>query len=159
VEHGGAFCEHGAFEEPRAMRRQVRRPEEAVGALSPSAGHYVGPAGQCGMERALDLIANKWTAPIIALLHADPGPVRFRELQRRLGKVTQKELTKHLRQLERSGLVARTIHPEVPPRVEYALTALGRTLVPPLQGLAMWAERYGPELDAAERTSPLPEQR
>ncbi|HVE83661.1 MAG TPA: helix-turn-helix domain-containing protein [Myxococcales bacterium] len=134
------------------MRRQVRGPENAVGPLpraAPAAG-YVGPAGQCGMERALDLVASKWTAPIIHLLHSDQGPVRFRELQRRLGKVTQKELTRHLRQLERCGLVARTIHPEVPPRVEYTLTDLGRTLVPPLQALAVWAEKYGPELDAHE---------
>jgi len=131
-----------------------------VGALEASPGSYVGPAGQCGMERALDLIANKWTAPIIHFLNAAaPAPVRFRELQRRLGKVTQKELTKHLRQLERCGLVGRTVHPEVPPRVEYSLTDLGRTLVPPLQALAVWAERHGPELDAAERISALPVQR
>ena len=62
----------------------------------------------------------------------------FAELRRRIG-ITQKELTRHLRRLEAATIVTRTVHAEVPPRVEYALTDLGRTLVPPLVGLACWA--------------------
>src|SRR5208283_1563267 len=101
----------------------------------------------CPTERALDVIACKWTVRIIYLLAE--GPVlRFSELRRALGAVTHKELTKQLRRLEQHGLVAREVFAEVPPRVEYRLTALGRTLVGPLQGLSRWAVEHGAALEA-----------
>src|SRR5690349_17293345 len=82
----------------------------------------------CAMAQVLDLVANKWTVPIIYVLsHAD-APVRFADLRRRMGSITQKELTRHLRRLEAATIVTRTVHAEVPPRVEYALTDRGRTL-------------------------------
>jgi len=102
------------------------------------------------MMRALDLISGKWTVPIVHCLR-QTGRMRFRGLQRRLGAVTQKELTRKLRELERAGLVKRYVHAEVPPRVEYELTPLGTTLVNPLAMLACWGHTHGEELDENRR--------
>ncbi|CAN7484888.1 helix-turn-helix transcriptional regulator [Phyllobacterium sp. LjRoot231] len=95
------------------------------------------------IRETLDLIAAKWTVPIFFALQSASGPVRYAELQRRLGDITPKELAKHLRNFETAGLVERTVHPTVPPRVEYALTELGESLLPSLQTLADWAIRFG----------------
>jgi DNA-binding HxlR family transcriptional regulator len=95
----------------------------------------------------MELVAHKWTIHILFALHEAAGPARFRALQRRVAPITQKELTKRLRDLERSGLVARRVFAEVPPRVEYRLTELGSTLIPALTGLHEWAARYGPAVD------------
>jgi DNA-binding HxlR family transcriptional regulator len=95
----------------------------------------------------MELVAHKWTIHIVFALHEAGGPARFRELQRRVAPITQKELTKRLRALEQSGLVSRRIYAEVPPRVEYRLTELGLTLIPALTGLHEWAERYGAAVD------------
>lgn len=95
----------------------------------------------------MELVAHKWTIDILFTLHGAAGAVRFRELQRRVAPITQKELTKRLRNLERSGLVSRRVYAEVPPRVEYRLTELGSTLIPALTGLHDWAERYGAAVD------------
>lgn len=96
----------------------------------------------CPAEQALDLVSSKWTARIVFRLH-EAGVLRFRELQRAIGVITQKELTKQLRRLERFGLVEREVFAEVPPRVEYRLTKLGATLVEPLAALSSWSERHG----------------
>ncbi len=96
-------------------------------------------AHHCPTAVVLDLIGHKWTVAIFHRLDAAPGPVRFRQLQRLVGAITQKELTKRLRELERSGLVARAVFAEVPPRVEYQLTDLGRSLRPAMAGLQDWA--------------------
>lgn len=88
----------------------------------------------------LDLIAHKWAVQIIYYLHKN-GVVRFRQLHRLVAPITQKELTKRLRELEHAGLISRTVFAEVPPRVEYQLTELGLTLVQPLAALAQWAEQ------------------
>jgi DNA-binding HxlR family transcriptional regulator len=101
----------------------------------------------CPAGRAMELVAHKWTIHILFALHEAGGPARFRELQRRVAPITQKELTKRLRDLERSGLVGRRVYAEVPPRVEYRLTELGSTLIPALTGLHEWAERYGAAVD------------
>jgi DNA-binding HxlR family transcriptional regulator len=102
---------------------------------------------RCGAQQALDLIANKWTALVIRVLAR--GTRRFGELQREIGGVSQKMLTQTLRKLERDGIVARTVHPVVPPKVEYALTPLGATLIEPLGALCRWAERHLDALLAA----------
>jgi len=131
------------------MRKRVNRAADVVPLREGlRRGAYVGPDGQCAMERVLDVIANKWAVPILFVLTRSEVPVRFRALQRALGKPSQKELTRHLRELERFGLIARTVYPEVPPRVEYVLTALGRSLQPALQGLAVWGEEHAREMDA-----------
>jgi DNA-binding HxlR family transcriptional regulator len=105
----------------------------------------------CPATRVFDLIAHKWTVTIIHHLHTANGPIRFRQLQRLVDPITQKELTKRLRELERSGLVQRTIFAEVPPRVEYRLTDLGATLIPALAGLHQWAESYADVVDENQR--------
>ena len=96
---------------------------------------------ECPASRAIDLVAHKWTIHILFALHEAGGPVRFRKLQRAVEPITQKELTKRLRELERAGMVDRRVYAEVPPRVEYRLTELGSSLMPALVGLHEWAER------------------
>jgi DNA-binding HxlR family transcriptional regulator len=94
----------------------------------------------CPTRHALDRIADKYTVLIIVFLEGKPR--RFNELQRIITGVSQKMLTQTLRSLERDGLVTRTVYPEVPPRVEYALTPLGTTLIQPLASLRDWAESH-----------------
>ena len=105
----------------------------------------------CPTTRAIDLVAHKWTMHILFTLRQAGQPVRFRRLQQMTGPITQKELTKRLRELERSGLVHRQVYAEVPPRVEYRLTELGGTLMPALEAFSAWAEKYGPALEKARR--------
>jgi DNA-binding HxlR family transcriptional regulator len=101
---------------------------------------------QCPSRIVLDRIADKWTALIIQVL-AD-GTQRYAALQREIDGISQKMLTQTLRSLERDGLVLRKVHPVVPPKVEYSLTRLGRTLIEPLHTLCRWSERHLPELQA-----------
>jgi DNA-binding HxlR family transcriptional regulator len=101
----------------------------------------------CPAAHAMELVAHKWTIHLLFALHEAGGPVRFRHLQRAVASITQKELTKRLRDLERSGLVHRKVYAEVPPRVEYQLTELGLTLMPALDALHDWAKQYGPAVD------------
>jgi DNA-binding HxlR family transcriptional regulator len=105
----------------------------------------------CPATRVFDLVAHKWTVTIIHHLHMAQGPIRFRQLQRLVDPITQKELTKRLRELERSGLVERTVFAEVPPRVEYRLTDLGATLIPVLEPLHLWAQTHADVVDANRR--------
>lgn len=92
----------------------------------------------CPTRHVLELIADKWAALIVGML--EDGPLRFAALRRRIDGISQKMLTQNLRNLERDGLVQRTIYAEVPPRVEYALTPLGQTLCGPLAALRAWSE-------------------
>ena len=101
----------------------------------------------CPSRLVLDRIGDKWTVLVIGAL-AD-GRLRFTALRRELGGVTAKVLTQTLRVLERDGLVTRTVHPEVPPRVEYALTPLGRSLLEPVAALQDWAEGHVGQILAA----------
>ena len=101
---------------------------------------------QCPSRLVLDRIADKWTALVIQVLAR--GTLRYAELRREIGGISQKMLTQTLRSLERDGLVQRTVHPVVPPKVEYALTRLGRTLIEPLHGLCRWSEKHLAELQA-----------
>ena len=105
----------------------------------------------CPATRAIDLVAHKWTMHILFTLRQAGQPVRFRRLQQMIEPITQKELTKRLRELERSGLVHRRVYAEVPPRVEYRLTELGGTLMPALEAFAAWAEQYGPVVEKHRR--------
>ena len=91
-------------------------------------------------ETTLMLISDKWK--VLILRDLMPGTKRFSELKRSVGHVTQKVLTAQLRQMEERGLVARTVYPEVPPRVEYSLTELGRSLKPVLDAMWDWGENY-----------------
>jgi DNA-binding HxlR family transcriptional regulator len=94
----------------------------------------------CPVEATLDLIDGKWKGVILYHLLSDK--VRFNELRRRLSRITQRMLTRQLRELEAAGLIHREIFPEVPPRVEYSLTALGRSLEPVIHNLWSWGDRY-----------------
>lgn len=94
----------------------------------------------CPVETTLTLIGDKWKVLILRDLLT--GAKRFGELRRSVGGVSQKVLTAQLRAMEKSGLVTRTVYAEVPPRVEYALTALGQSLRPILDAMSSWGERY-----------------
>ena len=102
----------------------------------------------CPVETTLTLISSKWKVLILRDLLA--GTTRFGELRRSVGNVSQKVLTAQLREMEDSGLVTRTIYPEVPPRVEYALTELGQSLRPILDAMWNWGEAYQADVRARE---------
>ena len=89
---------------------------------------------------ALTLISDKWK--VLILRDLMPGTRRFGELKKSLGTVSQKVLTAQLREMEGSGLLTRTVYPEVPPRVEYTLTELGYSLKPVLDAMQSWGEAY-----------------
>jgi DNA-binding HxlR family transcriptional regulator len=105
----------------------------------------------CPIRMVLDRIADKWTVMMMSLL-SDGAPHRFSELRRNLEGISQKMLTQTLRDLERDGLVVRTIFAEVPPRVEYALTPLGLTLCGPIAQLGEWAIAHVDEIRRAQAT-------
>jgi DNA-binding HxlR family transcriptional regulator len=96
------------------------------------------PVRACPISAVVDLVFSRWTTPILWALN-EYGVQRFVELERRLGTITSKVLTQRLRQLERDGLVRRQYHPEVPPRVEYEITDLGRSLAPVFAALGEWS--------------------
>jgi DNA-binding HxlR family transcriptional regulator len=102
----------------------------------------------CPTRAALDRIADKWTVLILGLLEG--GPRRFSALQRGINGISQKMLTQTLRELERDGLISRTVYPEVPPHVEYDLTPLGHTLSEPIAAVRRWAEEHIGEVMAAQ---------
>ena len=94
----------------------------------------------CEIRDLLDRLADKWSLLVVELL--GEGTRRFTELRREIDGVSQRMLTLTLRNLERDGLVIRTVYPEIPPRVEYQLTELGRTLTNPLDELWNWAAQH-----------------
>lgn len=94
----------------------------------------------CPVETTLMLIGDKWK--VLILRDLMPGTKRFGELKKSIGTVTQKVLTAQLRQMEASGLLTRTVYAEVPPRVEYTLTDLGRSLRPVLDAMEAWGKAY-----------------
>ena len=102
----------------------------------------------CPVETTLTLIGNKWQVLILRDLNLN-GTMRFKELQRSIGKISQKVLTSNLRAMEESGIVHREVFAEVPPRVEYSLTELGETLQPVLDAMWAWGESYKERLRKA----------
>jgi DNA-binding HxlR family transcriptional regulator len=103
-------------------------------------------AEPCPMVDFVNLISGKWAIPILYRLIVIDKPVRFSDLQRAVAPITQKELTRQLRLFEQRGLVCRTIYAEVPPRVEYEVTELGKTLRATLDSLAGWMRVHGSRL-------------
>jgi DNA-binding HxlR family transcriptional regulator len=97
------------------------------------------PADCRAVSDVLARVGDKWSVLIVTRLGG--GPLRFNELRRSIGGISQRMLTLTLRGLERDGLITRTVLPTVPPRVEYALTPLGRDLLQPVSGLSDWALR------------------
>lgn len=113
-----------------------------------SPGHTVHPSERClAVREVLNRVGDKWSVFIVGLL--GDGPRRFSELRRAVEGISQRMLTLTLRGLERDGLVTRTVYATIPPRVEYALTPLGHTLLEPVQALARWAEEHRAEIQGA----------
>jgi DNA-binding HxlR family transcriptional regulator len=101
------------------------------------------------IRAVLDRIGDKWTLLIVATLHE--RRMRFTELQRHIPGISQRMLSLTLRHLERNGLVTRTAHAEVPPRVEYELTQTGQTLIAPAVTLAEWAVEHNPDIEQSQK--------
>jgi DNA-binding HxlR family transcriptional regulator len=116
----------------------MQAPETADGLDSPNG---------CRVREVLDRVGDKWSLYVIEMLGG--GTRRFSDLRRMIDGISQRMLTVTLRGLERDGLVTRTVHPTVPPRVEYALTPMGRTLLATTCTLLHWANDHLPEIDAA----------
>ncbi|HEV2629382.1 MAG TPA: helix-turn-helix domain-containing protein [Pseudolabrys sp.] len=104
--------------------------------------------GDCrAISAVLSRVGDKWTVLVVSALGG--GPKRFNELRKALGSISQRMLTLTLRALERDGLVTRTVFPTVPPRVDYELTRLGRSLLEPVNGLSAWARANRTAMEAA----------
>lgn len=124
------------------------------------------PSDDCpAVHEVVDRVGSKWSVFVVALL--GDGAKRFTTLKRAIKGISQRMLTITLRTLERDGVVTRTIHPTIPPRVDYDLTSLGKTLVGPVLALATWAGEHRAEISeargrydgshgAAVATGPLP---
>jgi len=117
-----------------------------VPALAPGAHE----SSDCrGVASILARVGDKWSVFVIMMLGG--GPLRFNELKRMVGGISQRMLTLTLRGLERDGLVTRTVYPTIPPRVDYELTDLGRGLWTPVEALGKWAFDHQPEIEGARR--------
>ncbi|MCS3433837.1 DNA-binding HxlR family transcriptional regulator [Klebsiella sp. BIGb0407] len=110
----------------------------------------------CPMVNFVNLVAGKWAIPIIYRLIVIDEPVRFSVLQRAVHPITQKELTRQLRQFEMRGLVTRQVFAEVPPKVEYQITELGKSLRPTLDSLAGWMNAHIHEISSQASSSVKP---
>ncbi|HEY6256930.1 MAG TPA: helix-turn-helix domain-containing protein [Xanthobacteraceae bacterium] len=108
------------------------------------------PAKQALLQEILGRIADKWTLLVIEALDGE-AELRFSQLQKRVGTVSQKMLTKTLRQLERDGLVTRRVHASVPPRVDYRLTPLGESLGESVCGVWIWVGKHMRHIERARR--------
>ena len=134
----------------------VREPSGPVGdpsgaACDSSATDDAGAARApmtCRAREVLQRVGDKWSVLVIDLL--GQGTMRFTELHRAIDGITARMLTVTLRGLERDGIVTRTIHPVIPPRVEYALTPMGLTLLDAIGALVSWADSHLPEISAAQ---------
>ena len=104
-----------------------------------------------GAELALELVSEKWFVLVMAELRH--GTRRYTELRRAIPGVSQRMLTRTLRNMERDGLVRREVFPVVPPKTEYSLTPMGRSLLEPLRVLCLWAQHHYPRIQAARRKS------
>jgi DNA-binding HxlR family transcriptional regulator len=113
-----------------------RRQQEGTSML-PSNLHV--PEDCRAVSEVLSRVGDKWTILVVSEL--GNGPRRFNEMRRALGSISQRMLTLTLRGLERDGLVTRTVFPTVPPRVDYELTKLGRSLLEPVSGIGLWARQ------------------
>ncbi len=106
--------------------------------------------GECrAISEVLARVGDKWTILVVGTLGS--GPMRFNEIRRALGSISQRMLTLTLRGLERDGLATRTVFPTVPPRVEYALTPLGRSLLSTMAALRDWVRQNRTKMDEARR--------
>jgi DNA-binding HxlR family transcriptional regulator len=113
---------------------------------------------RCPVRGVLDRLSDRWTVLVLLTLD-DYGTMRFTTLKTRIPDVSPRMLAQTLRRLEQYGLVARTVYPTIPPKVEYALTPLGRSFLPPLRGLVSWARRNREKVRTARASyQPPPKQ-
>jgi DNA-binding HxlR family transcriptional regulator len=124
----------------------TKRPQEGT-SLLPSNLHL--PEDCRAVSEVLSRIGDKWTVLVVGVL--GDGPRRFNEIRRSLGSISQRMLTLTLRGLERDGLVTRTVFPTIPPRVDYELTKLGRSLREPVNQLSQWARQNRDAMEHARR--------
>ncbi|MBS7699788.1 MULTISPECIES: helix-turn-helix domain-containing protein [unclassified Chelatococcus] len=103
----------------------------------------------CPIRDVLDRIGDQWSVLVLEAL--EPGTLRFNALKRQIGDISQHMLARTLKRLEQDGLVSRTLYPVIPPRVDYALTPLGHSLLIPLRGLIAWADNNHAAVCAARR--------
>jgi DNA-binding HxlR family transcriptional regulator len=103
----------------------------------------------CEFREVLDRVGDKWSLLVIAMLEERPPRARFSELKRSIPGISQRMLTATLRSLERDGLLTRHVYAEVPPRVEYALTPLGKQFMQPVRGLVTWLQAHWSTIRAA----------
>jgi len=108
-----------------------------------------GDLADCPVRDVIDRVGDKWS--VLLLFELDGRTCRFMALRRALPDISQRMLTKSLRQLERDGLVSRSVYPTTPPRVDYALTPLGRSLLDVLRGLVRWADTNHAEIRLARQ--------
>jgi DNA-binding HxlR family transcriptional regulator len=135
------------------MTRQKRQEGTS---LIPSNLHV--PEDCRAVSEILARVGDKWTILVVGVL--GDGPKRFNEVRRALGSISQRMLTLTLRGLERDGLVTRTVFPTIPPRVDYELTKLGRSLLEPVNGLGLWARQNRSAIaDARQRFDAAQERR
>jgi DNA-binding HxlR family transcriptional regulator len=142
----------GTLQQLRAKRADVDRlgieGTEGIGGIAADGlpGDVFDP--DCPTRLVLDRVGDKWTVLLVLLL--SDGPLRFSQLRGQLGRVAPKVLTESLRRMERDGLVNREVFAEVPPRVEYSLTDLGRSLIEPISIISDWAEVHVNRITAAQ---------
>src|SRR5438105_6286400 len=125
----------------------TERPGQEGTSLIPGTLHV--PEDCRAVSEVLARVGDKWTVLVVGVL--GDGPKRFNELRRALGSISQRMLTLTLRGLERDGLVTRTMFPSIPPRVDYALTKLGHSLLEPVNGLGLWARQNRAAIHDARR--------
>ncbi|GAA3586045.1 hypothetical protein GCM10022222_83320 [Amycolatopsis ultiminotia] len=114
-------------------------------------------ASGCPSRTVVDVLANKWVLYVLSVLNSSARPLRFTELRRHIEGVTQKSLTQALRNLERDGLISRTVYPTIPPRVEYARTDLGADIGRLTAEIADWSRSNARRILAARATYDAPE--
>lgn len=122
-------------------------PLPAARAVGPATGLSAESDDPCPLRDVLNRVGDKWS--VLVVIELKGGRLRFSDLRRAIEGISQRMLTHTLRQLERDGLIERTVYPSVPVRVEYELTALGLTLNEPLAALAQWAESCRGAIQAA----------
>jgi DNA-binding HxlR family transcriptional regulator len=128
-----------------AIKSEVQKVATKVKPMYPTESD---PKVEALVREIIARVADKWTMLVLEVLE-EHGVVRFTRLGKLVGGVSQKMLTKTVRQMERDGLVTRTVHPVIPPRVEYQLTELGASLGEAFCGVWIWAETHGEEIERA----------
>jgi DNA-binding HxlR family transcriptional regulator len=146
VGHDRRMAQEGTSTSPGSLEGTVAEPADCRADRDPFQWDV---REDCQVRQILDRIADKWSLLVIALL--DEKKLRFGELGREIDGISKRMLTVTLRNLERDGLVSRTVYAEVPPRVEYELTALGRTLLATTQALVSWTEEHQDQIAEARQ--------